>query len=170
MWWHLTARNQAWKPILVLEVWSWTRIISITWELCQKCTSLGPTPVLLNQNIWGQGPEIWALWSPSGDSDVCYSLRTIDVNQSRYGSVILLGWKLRWLLHLLIYFFMYRMGRRCFSSWHIESNNMACNQNGKFIFIFQASFKVYSLREGLRSFEQKAPLEAPSGLQGPRDM
>lgn len=42
---------------------------------CQKSKFSGSLQDLLDQKLWRQGPEIWFLTSPPGDSSVCLSLR-----------------------------------------------------------------------------------------------
>ena len=47
---------------VVLKGWSLTSGIRSTWELVS-----GPTPDLLNQILWGRGPETRVLMSPPDD-------------------------------------------------------------------------------------------------------
>lgn len=47
----------------------------------QKCTFLGPTPNLLNQNLWGWSPVSWAWTSSLDDPSVPQSLTCTDLEK-----------------------------------------------------------------------------------------
>lgn len=62
---------------------------SIILKLVKNCKFLPPSPNLLKQKLWEQGPEIYALISHPGDSDAPQGLRTTDLVQCFSTSALL---------------------------------------------------------------------------------
>lgn len=67
----------------ILEVWSWTSSLRITWKCVRKANSCPPPADQLNQKLCGWYPETCILTNLPGDSDVHSSFQITALNMTR---------------------------------------------------------------------------------------